>query len=110
MAAFTLGSGEAGSGWRELKQGISERWPENAASHARFYALGVDAYRITPYLGRFEGSLFGSYHGVTGNLTLDARQEVHRTLMWAQFRNGLPYVLESETETVTDTGTPAPRE
>ena len=100
----------AGSGWQELKQGIGERSPENADLNGRFYALGVDAYRITPYLGRFEGSLFGSYHGVTGDLTLDARQEVHRTLTWAQFRNGRPYVLDAVTETVIDTGTPAPRE
>jgi outer membrane PBP1 activator LpoA protein len=101
---------EAGSGWQELKQGISQLWPDNAASRGRFYALGIDAYRITPYLGRFEGSLFGSYHGVTGNLTLDSRQELHRTLVWVQFRNGLPYVLDTGTETVTDTGTPASRE
>ena len=87
---------EVGSGWQELKQGISERSPENADLNGRFYALGVDAYRITPYLGRFEGSLFGSYHGVTGDLTLDARQEVHRTLTWAQFRNGRPYVLSRD--------------
>jgi uncharacterized protein len=101
---------EAGSGWQELKQGISQLWPENAASRERFYALGIDAYRISPYLGRFEGSLFGSYHGVTGNLTLDPRQVVHRTLMWAQFRNGLPYVLDAGTETAIDTGTQASHE
>ena len=101
---------EAGSGWQELKQGISQLWPENASSRERFYALGIDAYRISPYLGRFEGSLFGSYHGVTGNLTLDPRQVLHRTLVWAQFRNGLPYVLDAGTETVTDTGTPASHE
>ena len=101
---------ESGSSWQELKQDINQLWPDNAARHARFYALGIDAYRITPYLGRFEGSLFGFYHGVTGNLTLDSRQELHRTLVWAQFRNGLPYVLDTGTETVTDTGTPAPHE
>jgi outer membrane PBP1 activator LpoA protein len=98
---------ESGSSWKELKQGISELWPDNAASRGRFYALGIDAYRILPYLGRFESSLFGSYHGVTGNLTIDPRQEVHRTLVWAQFKNGLPYMLNAGTETVTDTGTPA---
>jgi outer membrane PBP1 activator LpoA protein len=101
---------EAGNRWQELKRDIAEHWPDDAASHGRFHALGVDAYRITPYLGRFESSLFGSYHGVTGNLTLDARQEVHRNLAWARFRNGLPYVLDAGTETATDSGTPAPRE
>jgi len=101
---------ETESNWMQLKQGISELWPDNAASRGRFYALGIDAYRITPYLGRFESSLFGSYHGVTGNLTIDPLQEVHRSLVWAQFRNGLPALLNTGTETVTDTGTPAASE
>ncbi len=99
---------EAGGDWQDLRQTINERWPDNAVSHGRFYALGIDAYRITPYLGRVEGGLFGSYHGVTGDLTLDKRQQVHRTLMWAQFRNGLPYPLDSRVETAPDTGMPAP--
>ena len=101
---------EAGTGWQELKQEISESWPDNAATDGRFYALGIDAYRITPYLDRFESGLFGSFHGMTGNLTVDPRQVVHRTLVWAQFRNGLPYVLDAGTETATDTGTAAPPE
>jgi hypothetical protein len=39
--------------------------------------------------------MFGAYHGVTGSLSLDRQQQVHRTLRWAQFRNGLPYPLET---------------
>jgi uncharacterized protein len=98
---------ETGSSWQELKQGINEHWPDNAANHERFYALGIDAYRIVPYLGRFEGSLFGSYHGVTGNLTLDEHRQIHRSLLWAQFRNGLPSLLETGTPPVTNSVTPA---
>jgi outer membrane PBP1 activator LpoA protein len=101
---------ETGGDWQDLKQGISERWPDSAASHGRFYALGVDAYRIMPYLGRFESGLFGAYHGVTGNLTLDDRQVLHRALVWAQFRNGLPSLIDAGAATPAPTDTPAPVE
>jgi outer membrane PBP1 activator LpoA protein len=99
---------EADSPWQELKRNLDERWPDNAASHERFYALGIDAYRIVPYLDRFESGLLGSYQGVTGNLTLDTRQQVHRTLMWAKFRHGLPYLLDAGTQPGSDTATLAP--
>jgi outer membrane PBP1 activator LpoA protein len=99
---------ESDGSWQELKRAISERWPAQAAKDAQFFAFGIDAYRITPFLGRFKGSLFGSYHGVTGNLSLDDRQQVHRTLVWAQFRNGLPQVLDDGTPPAAGTATPMP--
>jgi outer membrane PBP1 activator LpoA protein len=99
---------EAGSDWQDLKQGIAERWPDSAVSYGRFYALGVDAYRVMPYLGRFESGLFGAYHGVTGNLTLDDRQVLHRALVWAQFRNGLPSLIDIGPAMPAETETPAP--
>ena len=100
---------ETGGSWQDLKRSINEHWPDDAANHERFYALGIDAYRIVPYLGRFEGSLFGTYHGVTGNLTLDQHQQIHRTLVWAQFRNGLPRLLDAGTPSpASETATPAP--
>jgi hypothetical protein len=89
--------------WQHLRQTIDEHWPENAARYSRFYALGIDAYRITPYLGQQMSGIFGSYQGVTGNLSLDSRQRIHRTLRWAQFRNGIPTLLQPSEETVTET-------
>jgi outer membrane PBP1 activator LpoA protein len=81
--------------WQHLKQAISDHWPANAGHYGRFYALGIDAWRITPYLGQLQDGMFGAYHGVTGSLTVDRQQQVHRTLRWAQFRNGLPWPLET---------------
>lgn len=81
--------------WQHLKQVISDHWPANAGHYGRFYALGIDAWRIMPYLGQLQGGMFGAYNGVTGSLSLDKQQQVHRALHWAQFRNGLPYPLES---------------
>jgi outer membrane PBP1 activator LpoA protein len=92
---------ENAASWQHLHQYIYDQWPANAARYGRFYALGIDAWRITPYLGQLGGVLLGTYHGVTGNLSLDSRQQVHRTLRWAEFRNGLPVLLETRTVPVT---------
>jgi outer membrane PBP1 activator LpoA protein len=86
---------ESGDSWQHLHRYIYDHWPANAAQYGRFYALGIDAWRITPYLGQLGGVLLGTYQGVTGNLSLDNRQQVHRTLRWAEFRNGLPVLLET---------------
>jgi outer membrane PBP1 activator LpoA protein len=86
---------DADGNWQHLKQAINGHWPANSSHYGRFYALGIDAWHITPYLNQLKGGMFGSYRGVTGNLSLDRQQQVHRTLRWAQFRNGLPWPLES---------------
>jgi outer membrane PBP1 activator LpoA protein len=92
--------------WQHLKQTIREHWQANSDRYSRFYALGIDAFRITPYLRQLGSGMFGSYHGVTGNLTLDSRQQIHRTLRWARFRQGLPQPLESSAETPAETTAP----
>ncbi len=84
--------------WQHLKQTISEHWRANSDRYNRFYALGIDAFRITPYLQQLGSGMFSSYHGVTGNLTLDTQQQIHRTLRWARFHQGLPQLLESRAE------------
>lgn len=92
--------------WRHLKQTISEHWQANSERYSRFYALGIDAFRITPYLRQLGSGMFSSYHGATGNLTLDARQQIHRTLRWAAFRGGSPQPLTSAAETPVETTAP----
>ena len=74
--------------WQHLKQVVGERWPEESARYARLHALGIDAWRITPYLGQLGGGMFGSYHGVTGTLHIDSGLQVHRRLQWARFSGG----------------------
>jgi outer membrane PBP1 activator LpoA protein len=64
------------------------------------YALGIDAYRLVPYLGKLDQGMFGAYHGVTGNLSLSGDGHVNRTLRCAVFRKGLPVLLDLDT---TDT-------
>jgi len=90
---------DSGSNWKHLQQAVNEYWGENATRNARLYALGVDAWRIVPYLGELGGSMFGAYHGVTGNLSLDNLGIVNRSLRCARFSNGIPVLLESGTDT-----------
>jgi outer membrane PBP1 activator LpoA protein len=84
---------DTGDSWHHLKQAVGERWPEQSARYARLHALGIDAWRITPYLGQPGGGMFGSYHGVTGTLHVDTGQQVHRRLQWARFTRGEPQLL-----------------
>ena len=86
------------SSWQHLKQAIDTRWPAQGARYARLYALGIDAWRITPYLGQMADGMFGNYHGVTGTLHMDSGQQVHRALQWARFSQGTP-VPVADTET-----------
>jgi len=92
---------EHDSNWAHLQQSISQYWPDNASRYKRLYALGIDAYRVIPYLGQLGGSLFGTYHGVSGNLSLDKQGRIIRTLRCAKFRKGLPVLLEPVAQTNT---------
>jgi hypothetical protein len=82
------------SSWQHLQQSISEFWPAGASRYARLYALGIDAYGLVPFLGSGYGGLLGAYRGATGNLTLTGDGLVSRTLRCAEFRQGLPVLLE----------------
>ena len=84
---------EHNSNWEHLKQAINEYWPENASRYNRLYALGIDAYRVLPYLTQLGGGIFGTYHGVSGNLSVDRQGQISRTLRCAKFRKGLPQLL-----------------
>ncbi|MGB5260958.1 MAG: penicillin-binding protein activator [Gammaproteobacteria bacterium] len=88
---------EQRASWEHLQRGISEFWPNDAIRYARLYALGIDAYRVIPYLGEFNQGMFTAYHGVTGSLSLADDGHINRTLRCAVFRKGLPELLEPDT-------------
>ena len=109
---------ESGGNWEHLQHTINAFWLTNASRYRRLYALGIDAYRLTPYLS---SNMFGAYHGVTGNLSLGSQGHISRTLRCAKFSNGLPVLLEPAVATeppeqttvipveTTDHGSPRPR-
>jgi len=93
---------EHNSNWEHLQQAINEYWPDNAVRYKRLYALGIDAYRIIPYLSQLGGNMFGAYHGVSGNLSLGRQGQINRTLRCAKFQRGLPVLLEPVASTSID--------
>jgi len=59
----------------------------------RFYAMGFDAYKLMPFLNGDTPQLPGSLKALTGELSLDQQNEIHRTLSWATIKDGKPYPL-----------------
>jgi hypothetical protein len=81
--------------WEHTQRLVSDYWPASATRYSRFFALGIDAWRIIPYIEQPGADSPGTYQGVTGNLTLDHRGRINRRLHWAFFRDGRPALLEA---------------
>ncbi len=76
----------------ELKSTLASYWPQRVAQWPRLFAMGFDAYRLIPLLyGPSPG--FSAFPAMSGELSLDERGRVHRSLPLAQFRDGRPTML-----------------
>ena len=84
-----------------IKATIQKNWPDTSKRYTRLYALGADAYHLTPYLGRLKKRSDERFNGYTGNLHLDPLLRIHRELVWAQFTNGIPVPLDAENMSFT---------
>jgi len=73
-----------------LHDTVTATWPESASKYSRFYAFGIDAYQIIPYLKRLRTRNFPPFIGETGNLEVDSQGRVNRQLLWAVIRRGKP--------------------
>ena len=60
----------------------------------RLYALGLDAYRLHPYLKQLAAVPGTEITGETGTLSLDQDGRVKRKLIWAQYKDGIPQLIE----------------
>lgn len=87
------------SGEAARSRGAAERtWPESSAKLPRLVALGQDAWSLSEQL-RNGGILGGSrIEGVTGELSIDSYNRVHRNPMWAHFVGGKTEVLPAAAE------------
>lgn len=72
---------------------IEKLWP-TVTSLKRLYAMGVDAYQLTPWLRYLQSNNEEHLAGKTGNLYLDGSNRVHRQLLWAKFSRGKPQLIE----------------
>jgi len=79
-----------------LKQSLQRYWPEQQR-HTRLFALGIDAYNMIPFLGRLQAKSYERFSGQTGNIYLDPFKRLHRELLWAQFKRGVPTLIDLNT-------------
>jgi outer membrane PBP1 activator LpoA protein len=72
-----------------------EQLPADVApgSLARLFAMGMDSYRLLAALERLKEFPTASLDGATGNLSLDALNQVQRQLMWARIGPQGPEIL-----------------
>ncbi len=69
-------------------QQVVAQWPQAAGSLGRLYAMGADAYQLTPRLQQLQSLPGMSLDGLSGRLSLAPGQRVQRQLPWAEFRDG----------------------
>ena len=73
------------------RDALLRHWP-GIERQPRLYALGIDAYRILPYLETMRAYPGDSIDGKTGVLLLDSDGRVHRKLLPGRFVQGRPRV------------------
>ena len=75
------------------RESLAELMPESDDHYQRLYAMGIDSFRLLPNLARLQSNPKEMLEGKTGNLYLDRINQVHRQLVWAEMRSGVPQVL-----------------
>jgi len=76
----------------QLLRALETFWPESATALIRFYGMGFDAHGIMMSL--FDtAEIIWPLAGVSGELSIDEQGRIHRSLPFAQFRNGRPVSL-----------------
>lgn len=75
----------------EARREIRTYWPQRSSDMARFYGMGVDAYRFVPAI--YRGEPFENVSGASGLMSANDRGQIRRQLPFAQFRNGVPEAL-----------------
>ena len=79
----------------ELRAKLQTNWPHAHTGLDRLFALGVDAYAIIPHLNRLSTENAVRFSGVTSGLSLERDGRLHRQLLWAQFRKGVPVLVDT---------------
>ncbi len=78
----------------ELRKKIDKLFPEASGRLPRLTALGIDAYRLIPFLKRLAARPSERYSGLTGNLSMNDSHRIFRELKWARFVRGKPQLLD----------------
>ncbi|WP_370298139.1 penicillin-binding protein activator [Pontibacterium sp.] len=81
----------------ETKRYLAQKRQDTDTRFGRLYALGIDAYKLYPYLNQLATSEGASIQGETGALSVNPDKTVVRILQWAQFRKGSPQMQQART-------------
>lgn len=80
---------------QSLREKLQQNWPYAYSPYDRLFALGVDSYAVIPHLGRIDSAESVRFNGVTSGLSVDRHGRLHRQLIWARFRRGVPRILDT---------------
>jgi outer membrane PBP1 activator LpoA protein len=96
-------------GTSNIRRTIETHWPGDEVRWSRLYALGYDAYGLTPALFNQPHDISLELIGKTGTLFMSDGGRVLRMLPWAQFQRGkailiaaLPVNTQPDTTRVAD--------
>jgi uncharacterized protein len=73
-----------------IQDALNRNWSQEKSQYRRLYALGIDAYRLIPEMGRLSVEKNSYLIGETGDLTISSNNIVKRKLRRAQFVEGKP--------------------
>lgn len=76
---------------------------------ARFFAFGMDAWSLLPYLDWLRAHPGTYLPGATGRLSVDDFGRVHRVPVWARFDHGIARPMDGNLEMGTPVLRPTPR-
>jgi outer membrane PBP1 activator LpoA protein len=88
--------------WAMQRRQVDALWPGRGQRYQRLFALGFDAYQVVPWLDMLSLPGFAQFPGATGILSLDSDKQLHRTLEWARFNQGLPEKIQEPLTTSTE--------
>ena len=77
---------------------VAKRWPKSVKRYGRFFALGIDAYRMIPSLRRLLINPGEKIPMNTGVISVDRYGRIHRELLLATFEKGLARVVRQGVE------------
>ncbi len=78
-----------------LPSQIQNNWDSDSSIFPRYYAFGVDAFRLVSRVGDLMLKASNKYQGETGELFMSEDGRLRRNLNWARFENGRPVPLTS---------------
>ena len=78
-----------------IRKQVRAIWDRSFTRHPKLYALGVDAFDVIPMLSKMTLLPEFGTDAATGTLYLTADSHIYRKLLWSQFRNGTPHLLQT---------------